>query len=138
MEETEKWLNRGYNLDREINALAEARKKAFDLACLSGGGGGEKVQSSQGNGKEKRLLELCQYDLTLKTRIKELYGILQEISDVISAVSSVPLRTLLIERYINYKTWEQIAESIDVSTRWIYKMRDKAIKEVRDLLDSSL
>ena len=133
------WLNRGYWLDKEIASLEEAREKAFELSCLPGMRcDTDKVQTSCGNKIEDRFLNLAEYDLNLKKRISELYTILQEISEVIEKVPESPLRTILTERYINYRTWEQIAERLDISVRWVYKRHESALKAVKIFIDSSL
>lgn len=135
MVEVKEWLNRGFWLDKEIACLEESRKRAFELSCLPGmGGNSDKVQTSPGNKTEERFLTLAEYDLKLCKRIGELYAILQEISDAIEKVPISPLRTILIERYINYRTWEQIAVSISISERHIHRKHKKALREVEKIL----
>lgn len=42
------WLNRGYKLDREINALITAREKVLELTCRTASGNtSDKVQTSR-------------------------------------------------------------------------------------------
>ena len=135
MVEVKEWLNRGFWLDKEIASLEESRRKAFELSCLPGAGDSrEKVQTSPGNNTEERFLTLAEYDLKLCKRIGELYAILQEISEAIEKVPISPLRTILIERYINYRTWEQIAVSISISERHIHRKHKKALREVEKIL----
>ena len=127
--DVKKWLSRGWKIQREIAALVEARQKAFYLACASGiYGDGVKVQTSQENRTEQRLLSLAEYDRHLIERVNQLYRVLEEIGQTIEKVTDGALRILLIERYINYKTWEQIAEVMGYKdVRHIYRLHKRAL-----------
>ena len=49
----------------------------------------------------------------------------------IKAVADPECQTLLELRYLCFKTWEQIAVDMQYSTRNIYKLHDRAIKEIK-------
>jgi hypothetical protein len=103
------WLNRGYRIDVEINALLEEQAAAFRRAAGATTGGGEKVQTSKRNTSEDRLVNYAAYSELIDRRIDELYAIKTEIAEAIGKVDDNTLRTLLTLRYINFETWEQIA-----------------------------
>lgn len=136
--EVKLWLQRGRYLNREINALLDAKRRAFDLACAFGGGLGEKVQTSPTNSQERRLLSLAEYELEIDRQIDKLYRITEEIRQVIEKVEDSTLRVLLIERYINCKTWEQVAEEVDKEVRWVYELHKKALVAVKKIRSTSL
>lgn len=46
-----------------------------------------------------------------------------------------PYRTLLFERYINGKTWEQIAADMHYSYRGVTKMHGKALQAVKECIE---
>lgn len=46
-----------------------------------------------------------------------------------------PYRTLLFERYINGKTWEQIAVDMHYSYRGVTKMHGKALQAVKECIE---
>ena len=46
-----------------------------------------------------------------------------------------PYRTLLYERYINGKTWEQIAVDMHYSYRGVTKMHGKALQAVKECIE---
>lgn len=115
------WLNRGYKIDKEINALLLEREKAFNLACKVSAppSDNERVKASAGNGSENRYIKYAEYSRLIDSRIDRLYQVKNEILTVISAVENNTYRTLLILRYVQFKTWEEIAECMGYSDKWL-------------------
>lgn len=58
----------------------------------------------------------------------------REVSKTISQVSDGTLRTLLYERYINCKKWEQIAVDMNYSFRGVTKMHGRALQAVQEIM----
>lgn len=100
------WLNRGYHLDEEIRAIQAARDRTSEQACGT----------------------TANYMRELDARLSKLLKTEHEIQDVINRVEDATLRTLLIERYINYKTWDQIAACLWYDVRHIYRLHARALK----------
>ncbi len=46
-------------------------------------------------------------------------------------VDDPELQSLLEQRYLNFRTWEQIAVDMGYNVRHVYRMHDKALKKVR-------
>ena len=129
---TKEWLKRGWKLDREINQLIEARDEAFTAATSTTcGTEGEKIQVSQKNTSEAKIIRYTAYTEQIDKRIDELYRIKQEILDAVSAVENATYRTLLFERYVLFKTWEQIAVDMNYSWRQIVRLHGKALGEIK-------
>ena len=127
------WLKNGRNLNFEIRALKEARSRALNAAV--GGAvdyGTERVQTSNGNSTERLFVSYSQYSAELEQRISELEDYQGEMLKLINNIPNSTYRTLLIEYYINCKSWEDVAESLGRDLSWILKrekgIRDKAIK----------
>ena len=129
---TKEWLNRGRNLNEEINALINAKEKALYDACnVSIAYDKERVQTSQYNSSEMKFSKFADYSKAIDDRIDELYRIKQEILNAIYEVKNSTYRTLLIERYINFKTWEQIAVKINYDYYHVIKhLHPKALKAI--------
>ncbi len=69
--------------------------------------------------------------------IKELKQIQSEVLAVIAQVQDHVLATLLIERYVNAKKWDEIAEAIHYSFSHTEKtLHKKALKEVAGILEA--
>ena len=131
---TKEWLNRGRNLNEEINALIKAKEKALYDACnVSIAYDKERVQTSQNNSTEAKFTRFADYSKAIDERIDELYKIKQEILKAISGVDNSTYRTLLIERYINFKTWEEIAVYMNYSYMHITRLHGKALQRVKML-----
>ena len=131
---TKEWLNRGRNLNEEINALIKAKEKALYDACnVSIAYDKERVQTSQNNSTEAKFTRFADYSKAIDDRIDELYKIKQEILKAISGVDNSTYRTLLIERYINFKTWEEIAVYMNYSYMHITRLHGKALQRVKML-----
>ena len=128
------WLNRGFNLHKEIEQLKEAKQKAKDLACsVSANLGEEKVQSASCNSTEIKMINYAEYSRLLYKRIDELLEINKEIVSAISKVEDTTLRSLLTARYVNFNTWEQIAVDMNYSYVHVLRLHDKALKCVKML-----
>lgn len=117
------WLNRGRLLDKEINALIQAKENAYEDACRITANYSDdvRVQSSPRNAQETRLVNLADYERMINDEIDALYDIKQEIFRAVMAVPDPKHRTLLLERYVNLKTWEQIAVDMKYSYHYVNK-----------------
>ena len=67
------------------------------------------------------------YSAKINTKVQEYIHTLEEIKLVIDAVPNADCRSLLIKRYLQNKTWEQIAEDMNFSLTHIYRLRKKAL-----------
>lgn len=124
------WLKNGRNLNFEIQALREARNRALNAAV--GGAvdyGAERVQTSGGNGTERLFVAYSQYSAELERRIAELEDYQAEMLRLINKVSNTTYRTLLIEYYINCKSWEDVAVSVRYEARYTQKLHGLALQE---------
>lgn len=128
------WLSRGWKLNEEINTLLEEKERAFADACsTTAASSGERVQSSSGNSSERKFIHYADYSKLIDERIDQLYAIKQEISDAIYKVESSTYRTLLVKRYIQFKTWETIADEMNYDVRWIHRLHGRALNKVGEI-----
>ena len=135
---TKEWLNRGYKLDKEINALLKEQSAALTRATGSTcGTNAERVQTSRRNTTEDRFINYASYSELIDNRIDELYAIKQEILSAINKVDDAVLRTLLIEKYINFHTWEQIACNMNYSyVHVVHNLHPKALNAISKIVNS--
>ena len=63
--------------------------------------------------------------------LRELEKLREEIAGTINSVPSQQLRELLERRYINFQSWEQIAEAMGYGIDNIYKMHGNALKQLK-------
>ena len=135
---SKEWLNRGYKLDKEINALLKEQSAALTRATGSTcGTNAERVQTSRRNTTEDRFINYASYSELIDNRIDELYAIKQEILSAINKVDDAVLRTLLIEKYVNFHTWEQIACNMNYSyVHVVHNLHPKALNAISKIVNS--
>ncbi|MGI6155712.1 MAG: hypothetical protein ACOYEB_07175 [Enterococcus lemanii] len=117
---TKDWLMRAWRIDKEIEAMLVARKRAYDR-CTSVTTRPREVVVSSSHDPDTAMIALLNIEALIDERIDQLNQIKAEILNAITAVQDCTLRTLLIERYINFKTWEQIAVDMGYSFAHVTK-----------------
>ncbi len=131
------WLNRGYRIDREINALLRERERSLTLATkTTAAAGGERVQSSRGNSTEARFVNYADYTTLIDERIDELYAVKREILEAVNRVGDNTLRQLLIHRYIEFMRWEKIAEEMHYSyVHVVHTLHPRALAAISETVN---
>lgn len=125
------FLQRGWKLNKEIEALNEAKQEAFDRATAAGYVMKDVVTSGSNPINDNRFSNYVSYSEQIDKRINKLMLINCEILEAIGTVEDSKLRTLLTYRYLKYMTWEEIAEKINYSWRHINTMHGKALSLVK-------
>ena len=134
------WLQRAWDIEKEIRELEERRQTARDDALRITASYEYKGNQSlpSGNGNEAKYIKLVDFERQLDEQIKELYTVKLEIDTAIDQVSNQKLRRLLKLRYIDFKTWEDIAEHFGyIDIRWTYRLHDRALKKIGEVLNLS-
>lgn len=130
------YLSQAYRLDQRIyNMLEELERMKAMAACVTSQIGGEKVQTSHNNSKlEDSVLKIIRQKNDIDAEIGRLVDLKAEIRDVIFSVSKPEQRFLLEERYLYFRSWEEIAVDMSYSLRWIHILHDRALTEVERIL----
>ena len=135
---TEKeWLQRAWNIEKEIKELEERRNHIRDdaLKITPSYEYKESQNTFSGNGRENKLINLAEFNNRIEEQIDRLYLVKKEIDNAIESVPDAKLKRLLKLRYIDFKTWEKIAESLDFAdVRWVYILHGRALKEIKKIL----
>lgn len=126
------WLSRGRNIDREINALLsaldEARARAESVTQRITG---DTVQGSKDPHKYDRLVEL---ENEIDQRVDELYAVKLEIITATAKLTDNRLRELLVRRYVENKSFEQIAVDMGYSWRQTCRLHGDALVKMEEVL----
>lgn len=127
------YLGQAYRLDQRINSKLEQVMSLRDLttkatATMSDmpGGGSRNVYRMQ-----DIIGKIIDLEDEINQDIDALVDLKREMVATIKAVADPECQTLLELRYLCFKTWEQIAVDMQYSTRNIYKLHDRAIKEIK-------
>lgn len=125
------YLNKVRYIDEEIDAKEEIKQqmrkrlvnvKATQYREIDVMGGERKTS-------EDRILEYIEYSEQLDDLIDELVHLQMEAINRIENVDNGLYRTILTERYINNKEWEEVAKTIKYSTRRTMEHHNDALRE---------
>ena len=97
----------------------------------------DRVQSSHPPDKLGQLVAK-KVDLVtqLMGEIDEAIEVMNEIEEVINKVEPVGYQMILQKKYIEGKTWEQVAREVCYSSQWIWILHRRALAEVDKILAS--
>jgi len=119
------WLNRARNIDKEINHLIEQRdEERSRLLSITQKLTGDTVQSTKDPHKFDRLVE---YEVEIDRQIDELIRVKTEILKAISKLTDGRYREILRLRYLEAKTFEQIAVEMNYSWRHVCTLHGRAL-----------
>lgn len=127
------WLNRGRNIDKEINVLLKAKQEARDrLTHITQNYDGDGAQVSKDPHKYDRLMEL---ESLIDNKVDEFYDVSKEITEVLMQIPNRNQRMVLVSYYVRMKTFEQIAVELDRTWRGVMYLRKAGIMEVERILN---
>lgn len=123
------YLQQIYHIRQELKALTRKREQIqSELYAVRSPQLGERVKSSGGNDQMTRLIAQCEkMTARITDRAEKLEQLREEIEAQIQKVPHPKYRFVLTERYELCLTWEQIAEDLDVSVRYVYKLHGRAL-----------
>jgi len=137
------YLSQALWLDQRINTkleqLATLRSLAMKVTAnltAEKVSGGKDVKSPMAN----TIAKIVDLEREINGDIDRLVGLKAEIQETISQVSDVVSQILLELRYINGKTWDEIANVLGFARSWVLRLHGVALKEIEDkicLVDES-
>lgn len=130
--QAKEWLSRARTIDGELAALYEARDIMIaQLTKATQTLTGDVVQSTKDPHTFDKLGELA---LEIDRATKACHKIKAEVLAVISKVPNTKYRRLLVLRYINGHTFEEIAVEMHYSWRQTCRVHGRALIEVSEVL----
>ena len=126
-----RYLSRYRRLNQRIDRLLEEqgrwREKAMRitpvLSPVPGGGG-------SGSPIERPIEKVIAMEGDINAAIDALIDLRREIQGAIDKVPDENLQLLLTYRYIDGLTWERIAEKMDYSRQWVFRLHGKALQKI--------
>lgn len=129
------YLSQALWLDQRINTkleqLATLRSLAMKVTANQTAekvSGGKDVKSPMAN----TIAKIVDLEREINGDIDRLVGLKAEIQETISQVSDVVSQILLELRYVNGKTWDEIANDLGFARSWVLRMHGVALKEIED------
>ena len=117
-----------------LEHLEELESNATRVTPLYGGDGCGQHQSG-----DEKMCNAVDKIIEAKNRVSDELETLEatdrEIIGTIDKITDGTLHTLLYERYINGKTWEQIAVQMNYTYRRVTQLHGKALNAIKDFLE---
>lgn len=123
------YLRKARELDTLVHTKLSEIDRLRELAeCLSSPKLGERVTSSKGNTSMQTVDKIVDLQAEIDKEIAELVELITEIHAKIEQLSDTTEKAVLTERYINGRSWEEIAEIINYSERNTKYIHGRALK----------
>lgn len=128
------YLMRAWHIDRRIDRLIEERDR---LESTLTRGVGQLTGMPRGGGHDWTDTAIRVADLTARIgeEIRALCAIKREVSEAIDQVEDKRAREVLTLRYRNYMTWDQIAEELHYTDRWVFILHGRGLKRVKEFIE---
>ncbi len=132
---TKEFLSQAYGLNEIINSnlreLEEIRALSTSITTLKTE---TKVKTSTISDITSNVVaKIVDYEREINKEIDKFIDIKKELRQIISIVEKPNERLLLRLRYLEFLTWEQVAEKMSYSLKQIYRIHIKAIESVEKL-----
>lgn len=138
-EDTIKYLNQSFYIDKEINSkidhlnlLDDHLKKLTTIFKDTPPSSTRKVDSVQDT-----IANIMDLKTEINEHIDKFVDLQREIMSVIAKVPNFKYRTLLTYRYLNFQKWELIAIEMNYSIQYIYDLHKEALKEVEKIISKT-
>ena len=126
------YLRQAWNIDQRIKDKMEQLKRLKEMATNVTSVISDMPRSASPNPHkmEDAVLRLAAMETEIDADIGRLVNLKIEITRTIWQVEDENCRTLLEMRYINFRQWEDIAEAMGITVRWLHRLHAKALRLV--------
>ena len=132
------YLGQAYRLDQRIDAKIAQVASLNELAtkCTATLTGMPRNPNHGNSTMADTVCKIIDLQNEIAADMDRLVQIKKDIVDVIGKVDDVKFRILLEKRYLCGETWEEITMSLYHNRRWVFRLHDKALDAVQEILDS--
>ncbi|MGL5997120.1 MAG: hypothetical protein ACRC1I_11475 [Pseudomonas proteolytica] len=136
--EAKEYLSQAFRLDNRINSKIDQIALLNDLAtkCTSRLTGMPHNPSPGNSQMADAIAKIVDLEAEINRDIDALVDIKCDLVKTIKAVNDIDCQLLLEERYLCYKSWEQIAVEMDFRVRHVYEVHNDALKKVEKILSA--
>lgn len=121
-----RYLNK--DIDRKIKSLEDWRSKIYNV---TGTISDMPKSNNRSNIIENGIASIDEIEESITTDINNLINLKNEIEEKIENVKDLKLKEILKSRYLDFKTWEEIAYRNHCSWRWVYTLHEKALDKIK-------
>ena len=131
------YLRRLKTLDNVINAKLLEKERIRALATKVTSNLSERVQGSGSGGIENTVIKITELEIQINADIDKLVDLKVEATQIIDSLENNKHKAVLSMYYVSNLTFEQVAENTDISSRWVRKIHEKALKKFEEIYNSS-
>lgn len=130
------FLMQAYHIDIRINSKIDQISSLHDLATKATSTLSDMPGSATRNvhRMEDVILKIIELEEEIHGDMNNLIDLKQSIMQTIKKLKGVDFQTVLESRYLCMKQWEQIAVNMGYSLQHIFRLHDKALKDVWEIL----
>jgi len=111
-------------IDRKIKCLEDCKSKIFNV---TGTLTDMPKSKNRSNTIEDGIASIDEIEQTINQDIDKLLETRKDIENKIDAIIDLKLREIMKCRYLDCKTWEEIAYKNNITWQWVYKLHEKAL-----------
>lgn len=130
------YLEQAFRLDQRINSKIAQVGALHELATKATSTISDMPRSATPNvhRMEDIIVKIFSLENEINADIDALVDLKRNIVRAIKAVENTEYQTLLEKRYLSFEKWEQIAVDMSYSMQYAFRMHDRALAQVEDLL----
>ena len=134
------YLRQIYIIDQKIGRLNRRREALrsdlFSVGSPAGQMNADRVQTSLSGDKMVKLIaQVDTLERDIVAEVKRLRRKQRQIARQIEAVEDDRYRTILHDRYVLCRKWEDIADTMGVDVRWVYRLHGMALQEFEKIIN---
>lgn len=124
------YLSQAYRIDQRINSKIDQVSSLRELATKATATISDMPGAATPNVHRMSdiVCKIVSLEEEINADIDRLVDLKCEIVSVIKQVANTEFQTLLEQRYLCFRTWEEIAVAMSYNVRTIYRLHDQALK----------
>lgn len=130
------YLRQAWSIDQKINSKLDQVESLRELATRATSTlGTEPVSGTRDVHRlEETIDKIIELENEINNDIDRLVDLKREVMVIIGKVQEPNCQMLLELRYLNFKSWDKIAEEMDFGSRWVHILHSKALAAVDKIL----
>ena len=131
------FMSRAFRLEAQVQSKLQQIERLRSMASkVTSNTANEPVSHTRDvTEMQDAVIRIMEEEEILKTRIKMLMDVKEQIRDVIEHVDDVTLQLILEKRYLLYESIKEIAADLGYTYRWTEKKHKKALQEADGIID---
>ena len=129
------YLSQAKYLDAQIDSKVQqlARLRSLATKCTLTITGMPHSKSADTSSMENSITKLIDLENEINDEIDQLVNLKEEIMKVIKRVDKLEHRIVLEKRYIDFKSWVQIASEMFYNRRYVHKLHGRALENAEKI-----